>query len=381
MKCQIVIFVLTITWNYFASSSCVTPLGVPSQCISLYDCPQLLAAFELRPLPSSVVRFLKQSQCGFEGYTPRVCCGPLGARDETSTTTQRQRLTTESNSNTVDPVYDEDSTPEPRNTCGVDNNGDRIYGGQITDLDEFPWMALLGYRTSRGKISYQCGGVLINRRYVLTAAHCITGAIERELGHLVTVRLGEYDIQTDVDCSDGECADPPQEISVEAAYPHHGYKDGNKNRRDDIGLVRLSRRAKYTYYVQPVCLADGNSRLGDGYDVYVAGWGKTLEGSNSPIKLKLNLPIFSKSECVDKYRTLGAELVEKQICAGGANKQDACRGDSGGPLMRKMRGGKWESVGVVSFGYGCGREGWPGVYTSVAAYNDWIRSTISSTNV
>lgn len=92
------------------------------------------------------------------------------------------------------------------------------------------------------------------------------------------------------------------------------------------------------------------------------------------------MPVFDKSECDSKYSTLGARLTERQICAGGIFAKDACRGDSGGPLMRKRSDGDWESVAVVSFGYGCGRDGWPGVYTSVASYRDWIVSTMSATN-
>ncbi|XP_013185248.2 phenoloxidase-activating enzyme 1 [Amyelois transitella] len=374
-----VLVILPIIWALV--DSCITPLGETSDCVSLYDCPALLSAFENRPLTSTVISFLKRSSCGFEGYVPRVCCGPLPQQNDEQQTTRRPRpSTTESSSSDIDPVDDEDSYPAPRNQCGVDTNGDKIYGGQFTDLDEFPWMALLGYRTASGRISYQCGGVLINHRYVMTAAHCITGAIERELGKLVAVRLGEYDTQTDIDCSDDVCADPPQNIPVQSAYPHPGYSDNNKNRRDDIGLVRLSRRASYTYYVQPICLV-GNERIADGSDVYVAGWGKTLNGKSSPVKLKLSLPTFNKGRCAEKYKTLGADLIEKQICAGGSFAEDACRGDSGGPLMRRKPQGVWEAVGIVSFGYGCGREGWPGVYTSVAAYSNWIKEKLVSTNV
>ncbi|CAH2076786.1 unnamed protein product, partial [Iphiclides podalirius] len=325
MKCQIVLFTLSLLWNCAVSETCVTPLGASSTCKSLYDCKTLLSAFEQRPLRNDVVSFLRQSQCGFEGYVPRVCCGPLPSQKPTTTAAPQTTKPTLIFGGAVDPVSSEDSLPAPSGQCGKDSNGDRIYGGQFTDLGEFPWMALLGYLTKENKMSYQCGGVLINKRYVLTAAHCTVGEIENAVGKLQSARLGEYDIQTDVDCIDGECADPHQEIAVMAAYPHPGFVDGKVNREDDIALVRLAQRVKYTDFVQPICLVDTSLRLDAGTDVFVAGWGKTLLGTRSPVKLKLGMPIFNKSDCLKKYNKVGAMLTDKQICAGGAFAEDACR--------------------------------------------------------
>lgn len=380
---ELVCFVFALFWSYVLSDTCVTPLGANSNCVSLYSCPELMRAFDQRPLSSDVIDFLRQSQCGFEGYTPRVCCGPLPSQQDRPQTTPPPRSSRQPTQiqGDVDPVYNEDSSPAPSNECGLDNGGDKIYGGQLTDLGEFPWLVLEGYRTSKGSITYQCGGVLVNRRYVLTAAHCITGAIETQVGTLYSVRLGEYDTQKEVDCVQNVCADPPQEILVQSAYPHPGYSDRNKNKKDDIGLIRLAKRAVYNDYIQPICLAKNNQRIVVGNDVYVAGWGKTLEGRNSPIKLKLVMPIYNKDECNRKYRRLGADLIDKQICAGGVFAEDACKGDSGGPLMMMRSDGAWESVAIVSFGRGCGNDGWPGVYTSVASYLDWILTTMRSTNV
>lgn len=360
---------------------CVTPLGQTSVCTSIYDCAPLLTAFNQRPLASEAINFLRQSQCGFEGYVPRVCCGPM-PQQPVRPSTQRPTARPVRPSGPADAWSEEDSYPESRDKCGIDTNGDRVYGGQFTDLDEFPWMALLGYQPRNSEaLTYQCGGVLLNHRYVLTAAHCIIGEIEKKVGQLATVRLGEYNIQTDIDCLGGECADPVQEIAVQGGYPNPGYSDRNINRKDDIGLVRLAKRVKYSYFVQPICLVDNSLRLDVGSDVFVAGWGQTLSGKGSPVKLKLGMPIFSKSECFSKYKGLGAELTNKQLCAGGIFAEDACRGDSGGPLMRKTPSGIWETVAVVSFGNGCGRDGWPGVYTSVASYLNWIQDTMASTNV
>ncbi|XP_038214655.1 serine protease 7 [Zerene cesonia] len=379
MKCLIVIFGLTLLWKDALSESCVTPLGERSNCISFYDCPQLLSAFEQKPLQNNVIHFLKQSQCGFAGFTPKVCCGPLPQTTASQTTPKPRPSPLPDLGQGIDPSTEADSYPEPRSSCGIDN-GDRIFGGQITDLDEFPWMALLGYRTKAGRLTYQCGGVLINHRYVLTAAHCVIGAIETAVGKLETVRLGEYNLQTDVDCLGNDCADPLQEILVEAAYPNPGFSDKKINREDDIALVRLARRARYSGFVQPICLPDSNQRISAGTSVYVAGWGKTLNGKSSQVKLKLGLPIYDKQDCVAMFRNLNALLTDKQICAGGTFAEDACKGDSGGPLMRQIQGGAWESVAVVSFGNGCGRDGWPGVYTSVSSYIDWIKNTMRNTN-
>ncbi|XP_068632384.1 phenoloxidase-activating enzyme 1-like [Battus philenor] len=381
MKYCIVVFCFSFLWSYVVSESCTTPLGATSVCVSLYDCKQLLSAFEERPLRNDVVSFLRQSQCGFQGYVPRVCCGPLPSQRPSTTLPPPPQTTKPLVEGVVDSVVPEDSFPTPQDKCGIDTNGDRIFGGQFTDLDEFPWMVLQGYLTKANKMTYQCGGVLLNHRYELTAAHCVVGEIETAVGKLKSVRLGEYDIQTEIDCIDGECADPYQEIAVLSAHPHPGFVDGKVNREDDIALVRLAQRAKYTFFVKPICLPETSLRLSEGSDVFVAGWGKTLRGNRSPVKLKLGMPIFNRAQCFQKYKKVGADLTEKQICAGGAFAEDACRGDSGGPLMRRRPNGVWETVAVVSFGYGCGREGWPGVYTSIASYLDWIKNTMRATNV
>lgn len=64
--------------------------------------------------------------------------------------------------------------------CGAQFSN-RIFGSDITDIGEFPWMVLLLYNNTR---KYGCGGALISRRYVLTAAHCVSGKKYEEKGVL-----------------------------------------------------------------------------------------------------------------------------------------------------------------------------------------------------
>ena len=95
--------------------------------------------------------------------------------------------------------------------------------------------------------------------------------------------------------------------------------------------------------------------------------------------LKVQVPIVSPEKCVENYKGL-AQITDNQLCAGGQNWQDSCGGDSGGPLiLHRAIDSMLTAVqyGIVSFGPKlCGRENFPGVYTRVVKYLDWILDNI-----
>lgn len=125
-------------------------------------------------------------------------------------------------------------------------------------------------------------------------------------------------------------------------------------------------------FVRPICLPKSRATsLRTGDFAFVVGFGRTLTSKTSSIKQKLQLPIFDFAKCRDKFSTKGVEITEYQLCAGGEYQRDSCDGDSGTGLM-SFDGNNWTLEGIVSFGYLCGLEGWPGIYTKVSAYAEWI---------
>lgn len=94
--------------------------------------------------------------------------------------------------------------------------------------------------------------------------------------------------------------------------------------------------------------------------------------------MKVRVPVVKNDKCQDIYSKEGKILTEKQICAGGLEGQDSCRGDSGGPLMGQVPGiENWIVTGIVSYGPNpCGTIGFPSIYTKVTSYVDWILSNI-----
>lgn len=140
-------------------------------------------------------------------------------------------------------------------------------------------------KSAGGRRSFQCGGVLIHQSYVLTASHCVNGkAVVQSRSRLVSVRLGEWDTSTDVDCNDEEvCAPPPQNIPVAELIPHENYLPNSQAQQDDIALLRLERPAVFNDYVRAICLPFDSHvvyRNFDGETMNVVGWGKTENGES-----------------------------------------------------------------------------------------------------
>jgi secreted trypsin-like serine protease len=146
-------------------------------------------------------------------------------------------------------------------------------------------------------------------------------------------------------------------------------------------LLRLKTPASLNFYVQPICLPRTEKLRTtnlDGLSLEVAGWGLTENRTKSAIKLKVSVAVVPKATCTTIFPT--RNIWDKQLCAGGQKGKDSCNGDSGGPLMKEVVDGKqpfWYLAGVVSYGHrNCGTENFPGVYTKVSEYFEWILANI-----
>ncbi|CAH0550473.1 unnamed protein product [Brassicogethes aeneus] len=382
-------FGLIVLINGQDIDSCSTPRSKPGNCLVIHECPSLYQLLQRRPIKRVDSDYLRNSQCGFQGTFPKVCC-PIGSEPESQSTpvapprpTSRPTISGGGGSQGA-------SLLPTKENCGVGTEN-RIYGGEKTDLDEFPWMALIQYERPNKLRGFYCGGVLINNKYILTAAHCVIGKDLPKDWKLISVRLGEYNLDDPIDCitykqnNFKDCAPEPQDIAVEDRIPHFQYDPYDPNQPNDIALLRLVRPAVYTDYVKPICLPSTPAEINKNYigkKVFVAGWGKTESKTESNIKLKLQVPVKSPDICTTTYRKANVALSNStQICAGGEKGKDSCRGDSGGPLMslEKDENGNinWFSIGVVSFGPSpCGMENWPGVYTNIAHFMPWIYSQV-----
>lgn len=97
--------------------------------------------------------------------------------------------------------------------------------------------------------------------------------------------------------------------------------------------------------------------------------------------MKVALPIITNHDCKEKYMKFNTYISDNYVCAGGEKKKDACKGDSGGPMMYQFSdgplSGQWYQEGIVSKGIGCGA-GFPGIYTRVSRFMDWILENLQS---
>lgn len=117
------------------------------------------------------------------------------------------------------------------------------------------------------------------------------------------------------------------------------------------------------------------------FDVILYIFKFKFTASNSNIKLKVEVDGVPLDRCNSVYQLQNVALGTKQLCAGGVKGYDSCRGDSGGPLMALDNSVRLNSyyylVGIVSFGPSpCGMADWPGVYSRIDQFVDWILSNM-----
>ncbi|KAJ8674406.1 hypothetical protein QAD02_005668 [Eretmocerus hayati] len=268
--------------------------------------------------------------------------------------------------------------------CGGVGDGYRIFGGTETDINEYPWMALLEYERPDGKQEVQCGGSLISDVLVLTAAHCVRGGRLKDFDwRLRSVRLGEWNITSPRDCWTIPATSASKEriqctesvsIPVKDFVTHEEYDPNSRSVHHDIALLQLARRVEFTDFIKPICLP----RSGNLADrLIVAGWGQMNSSRRSDILRKVEVPRANRETCASIYRNIKTELNTGQICYGGDAGKDSCAGDSGGPLM-EIRDGRAYLVGIVSlsFSESCGLKDVPSIYVKVFDYILWMDSQI-----
>ncbi|KNB52642.1 serine protease [Streptomyces caatingaensis] len=215
--------------------------------------------------------------------------------------------------------------------------GPYVVGGVPAQQGEFPWMV---------RLSMGCGGALYTRQIVLTAAHCVNGS---GADTSITATVGAVEL------------DSPQAVKVGSTrvLQAPGYNGSGK----DWALIKLARP------VDLPTLRTADTPAYNSGTFTVAGWGADKEGgAQQNHLLKAEVPYVDDAACNSAYG--GGTIPAEEICAGKLDTGgvDTCQGDSGGPMFRKDDSGAWIEVGIVSWGTGCARPGYPGVYTKVSTF-------------
>ncbi|XP_023255799.1 transmembrane protease serine 9 [Seriola lalandi dorsalis] len=237
--------------------------------------------------------------------------------------------------------------------CGVRPalGSHRIIGGVTARRGEWPWIGSLQYQRL-----HRCGATLIHSKWLLTAAHCFKSDPSPSnwavsLGSVLRSGMGAMVI-------------PIQRVIIHPAF-------NGTNMDHDVALLELAVPAPMSYTIQSVCLPSAVHHFLKNAECYITGWGSMREGGSlTNLLQKAAVRIIDQADCQHSY---GNVLTPNMMCAGYMEGgRDTCLGDSGGPLTCRQLSGQWFIAGVTSWGHGCGRTGFPGVYTRVTSVRKWI---------
>lgn len=227
---------------------------------------------------------------------------------------------------------------------GIDDSG--IVGGTtVLSIDEYPYFA-----TNAG--AGLCGAALIASDILITAAHC--GPSIFRLPKDVYIGLRERG-----------GTDAREQITIEDTWTHPNFNRLNYD--NDVMLLKLA-----TNSAAPLVPLNTDSSVpAPGANVTTIGFGRLeYQGSLPDTLQKVTLPVVDYDTCEARFGSGVTDAIK--ICAGGAT-QDACSGDSGGPLIDDATGAL---VGIVSSGYQCAVPDYPGIYTRITGVTDFIQQGV-----
>lgn len=264
-------------------------------------------------------------------------------------------------------------TPPPLPVVGESHG--YAFGGEQVSFTAAQWQAeifstspLSAYtaeeRAGRSdwEMPHRCGGTVISRRWILTAAHCVKA---ESIAAGRRVRLGARDISRDAGVT----------FRIDSVVRHPDYT--GSFRRNDIALIRFSadRQSgpRAAAVIKPIAALDRGPELRPENPVVAMGWGKTRNVTNfqtSAVLLKVALKVVPQPEC--QARWVNQEVPKEIVLCAAAFAKATCSGDSGGPVI--VNENNPVLVGVVAGGNkACnGDAKVPGIYTRVAAFSDWI---------
>ncbi len=245
-----------------------------------------------------------------------------------------------------------------------DQTNNHIVGGVDGDITQAPWQVSL--QSAQGQ--HFCGGSIVAANWVITAAHCVDGGAPAQIMAGSTL-----------------LSQPGQVVPVTRAISAPGYTDPTVGK--DFALLELTTPLTLdgvnVKAIRPVLESDvAAGATNPGVLSTVTGWGTLVEGGqNIPDVLQtVQVPLVSLQDASADY---GLQLTADQLAAGvrGVGGKDACQGDSGGPLVVAGPGGEMLLAGVVSWGNGCARADFPGLYARVSSFITFADSQVGGAPV
>lgn len=376
-------------------------------CVALESCQDWCDKLHGEGIHSQETRqMLNDNLCGFKDQSnAKICC-------------KKEKVTQQ---NSCNEFANFETSFNPHKCGKVFEGATRVANGEdVPSPGAWPWTARLLYPgNERSPEKTWCGGALVSRKHIITAAHCI---MTPKTGKPIAVVLGEVDITTEYDCMDtGDkcgangtqgmecynnvlCAEPAVKYSVKtiSVAPNYVERGGGEQfgRRfpiNDIAVVELEEEVGFTNNIRPACLPHQHSGKPFDYPsspMVLTGWGNEVGGLGAPsssavLQMLTGLresPLEDTEDQNGCKTNLGLPLLESQMCIESSDSltnSNACRGDSGGPVLLLHREsehdpGYWQLVGVISFGNGrCGSNS-PLVVTRVGEPDTlaWIKKTI-----